>query len=305
MARRARSILLLAACAGALVACNLIAGLTEDYAVVGAKGDGSTPNDEASGDGSMNTDGSMQDSPVSEGGQDGGKDTSTTGPFCANLFAGDAANVSFCADFEEGGTQTGLNPFGWDSIFRAGTPDASFTIATPAMSGNGSAALDVVTDKAAAGTSSAAWLEHIIQNGDPNAGGSHYEAEMDFIDVSSPISYTALALITFDDGMAPIREHGFATTTGTTVSNLNPPGMSITDGHTWHHAIIRLDRPTVGGAYNRTLRLDAKELSISPAMTVTTMGGVKLRVGTFNTGTSGGDTAVLHARFDNIVVRQW
>jgi hypothetical protein len=295
MARRARSVVVLAVCAGALVACNLIAGLTEDYAVVPQ--DGAAPGTEAGADGAADGDGAKADAPISmtDGGMDSGTEAGPTVPFCETVDAGDAALV-FCEDFEEAGT----SPFGFDSIFSANTADASFTV-DPAGGLNGkSAGLRVVTDKGA--PSAAVWVEKIIAGNDPNQH-AHYEAQLDFEDEASAISYTALGLLTFDDGTSPVREHGFGTfANGTVLSKLSPQSDTVLDSHSWHHAVIRLDRPSVGAPYDRYLEIDSTPITVTPAMSLITTGGVELRLGTFNTGSG---TSVLRACFDNVVVREW
>lgn len=296
MARRtrinARAILALAGFAAALAACNLLAGLTEDYAV---DPDSATPSMTEAGDTSMvDPDGSKADSSMDgEVSVDAGRDAAPDGPFCKSI---DASAVVFCADFEE----AGASPFGWDSVFKGNTPSAVFTV--DPTGGYYGAGLDVVTQKDAS-ASAAAWFETIIVAGDPNQH-AHYEAELDFQDVASPITYTALGIITFDDGSSNPREHGFGTfNNGVSLSKLSPQGPeSILDKKEWHHAFIRLNRPTVGARYDRTLTIDKTDVVVTPAMALINSGGVQLRLGTFNTGTGSG---VLHARFDNVIVRQW
>ena len=303
MARRNRSVLVVAACAVALVACNLLAGLTEDYALA-PDGSAATMGGDGGGDESaVGPDGARPDSPAGDAGMDAADGRVPQVPFCDRVNDAGDASVVFCSDFEMGGSSADPNPFGWSDIMRFNGADASFTI--DPQGGYEGAGLHVITDKPVSGTSSAGWLEHFITAGDPNVA-AHYEAEMQVKAEASPITYTALGILTFDDGAAAVREHGIATnnsnmflkdlnpTTFLSVNNVLPPA--------WHHVVIQLDRPSPGAQYNRKLTIDTMTATVTPPMSLTSTGAVKLRIGTFNTGTS---TGVLKARFDNVVVRQW
>src|SRR5262245_2660922 len=118
MIRRARGLAAIAACALALGACNLIAGLTEDFSIA-PDGDGSIApgveagEDVSTKDSTVAEDGSAMDAPA-----DGSlPDTAKALSFCASQ---DAANVVFCTDFD---TAPDAAPFGWDSVAKYSTAD--------------------------------------------------------------------------------------------------------------------------------------------------------------------------------------
>lgn len=300
MAKRARSIVLLAGCAGALVACNLLAGLTEDYALSVEAGTGMT--NEAGDEGTVDPDGSKPDAPGNETSVDAADGSTPTVPFCDRINDAGDATVVFCSDFEAPGLSTDPTPFGWTDIKFFNGPDASFT--RDPQGGYEGAGLSVVTNKPVSATSAAAWLVHLVTPGDPNVA-AHYEAEMQVKSEASPISYTALGILTFDDRDASVREHGVAANSmNAFVQNLNPSTVvNVSNaGVPWHHVVIQLDRPTVGAQYNRKLTIDSMSGTVNPAMSFTSTGAVELRIGTFNTGSG---TGLLRARFDNVVVRQW
>lgn len=305
MAKRARAIVLLAGCAAALVACNLLAGLTDDYAYNEEAGSAMTSE---AGDESavVDPDGSRSDAPGNETSVDAADGSKpTTVPFCDRVNDAGDATVVFCSDFEAPDSSTGSMPFGWTSIKYINGADASFT--RDPQGGYEGAGLSVVTNKTPSGMSVAAWLEYSVTSGNPNVA-AHYEAEMQVKSEASPITYTALGILTFNDLDASVREHGVAAKdTNTFVQNLSPGSVVSVNNvpPPWHHVVIRLDRPTPGAQYDRRLTIDSRSDIVTPAMSFTNTGAVKLRIGTFNTGTSPTDTGMLRARFDNVVVRQW
>jgi len=290
MKRRGRHIVVVAFAAGALAACNLIAGFESEY-VVGSGTEGGTI------DSPVDTDSSTDGPVVLDGNSDAPTDGGTDGPLCP------VANELFCDDFEDADAAL----FGWSDL-RDFEGDASVRV-LPAVGHGSSAGLDVVMDKNASGTSIAAWLAKAVTGGSPLLYRK-YQLDFDFEVLSKPLkmSYAALGILTFPSG-GPDREHGIGVYQSDLISKLQPTAATVPSTGTWQHARVVLER--VDGSadmYDRiTFASDQtgvlKEIEKSPPSYFSPDGGgVQVRLGTFNTGTG---VDVLHARFDNVVVRGW
>jgi hypothetical protein len=268
-------------------ACNVLAGLTDEYRVA----------DDAGADGgTADKDGALADGFVP--GQEGGADAlvdqgSGGGRFCEKA---DKTNLVFCNDFEDGDTAAKV-PI-WTSI--ENTLGAKITVVDNAGLNETSRGLDV--DSTSGSTSTRNIILHqLLPVEKPNVGDyMQYDVELDFKVVENPVAsdYLAVGVLTFLN--ASPEDHGIAVYPGDkVVARLTPKANGVTPAlMTWHHAKIKLDRVGTGPSFTRTMSVDG---TVVDNTTVSSMGSSssEIRIGIFYTA---GGAGRIHTVFDNIVV---
>lgn len=286
--RSFRSMIAAIAFAGALAACNLIAGLGEDFVVDPNAGDGPvTP---------------------TEGGTDGRPDGSTDGQQTdapADNAVGDArfscvgVDADFCDDFE---TPTVDPNFGWTSTQRSPTASDAAVAILPEAGIGGSYGLYVSMYESTPGFSTGdfAWLTQSIGGPDPR-NNALIDVEFDFRVPERTVDYLATGILAFPNGGAP-GEFGVAAYPTNKVSHTGgtPAADAVGPNSAWHHAHIVLER-TDASIVKRTAFIDTKLQSSTGGHAVPGAGGTELRLGTFNAGAGVG---VNSAFFDNVIIRR-
>lgn len=293
MPRRARSnakaLVALATFAAALAACNLIAGLTEDYSVV--SGDGSTPSGEAGGDGPVDPDGAKDGSPNTDGGQDGTITPDALPParYCDSL---DASGLDFCHDFED--DTLGVMPT-WSRFQKDLGTDASIEVSAEGGLG-GSRGLVFETYTASTGNRNTFLVETLAATKQPGDFLS-YDIEFDFLVVAS-LPDEAVGVLNFT-GATP-EDHGVAAySTLDLASKLAPKGTApgVKLGSKWHHVRISLEHTAPGTMFNKRIAIDGEMNVDTATVSVASASATEVRIGVFSTAGSG-RTRVL---FDNVV----
>lgn len=291
--RHFRVLLLTLGCAGAIGACNAIAGLGEDFVVDPSRSDGSLPTNEAGSDGQSGdggTDAQASDAPTDTFVPDG-----ATGPFCASADSG-TNGKGYCWDFE---SADGPPSFGWSGKLSP-TGYAMDVIADAGAAG--SRGLDVTLTQSTG--SKNGWLFQTLPfAGAPNAF-SHMELEFDFNVVSVTALYaTGLGMLTFPAVSADVHEFGVSQyKTGSTVSRLSVEGSeaALVKG-TWQRAKIVLDRPDGAVDFVERVTVGVVEVDTQTGIKPGT-GATEIRLGLFSTS---GENGSIHAKFDNVVLRRW
>jgi predicted small secreted protein len=300
--RRLQTMAGVAALAAALAACNLIAGLGEDFRL---DTDGSiTPGEDGGLDGS-NADGSLPDGSPLEGSSDappgdGGKLEN----FCDVT---DAGAKGYCWDFEQAGSGPKFN---WDTPFFEN--DASIVnaaaVVQPGIGIGGSHALEVYLSQTGTNLTSNVWLPKPLASVGAPSSLSRIEVDFDFNVVQVNGLYSAgIGMITFPSAASP-KEFGISTyQNGNTISRLVSVGTeaSITLD-TWHHVRIVLVKTDGSATFSETV--DVTPDGGSPTNVETRSGlnpgsGItEIRLGVFSTA---GGTGDMRVRFDHLVVRRF
>jgi hypothetical protein len=294
MARKARSIVIVAVCAGALVACNLIAGLTEDYAYNAANGDGGPGSTDGNTDGMGLTEGSTTDSPSGDAGTDA-KNDAITGRFCDGV---DKTGLDFCADFED--DPVGVAPAWTPGLNDTTGVDASVKVM--ASAGHDSArGLDIQCDTSNTGISRNSFFARTLPPTDAPATFLSYDIEFDFRLVSSAITDEAVGVLNFT-GASP-EDHGVAAYPSMSlISKLSPKGAApgVADSFGWHHARISLTHAAAGTPFNKSVVVDEDAGAVvdTGSVSTTNTSATQVRIGIFSSGFGAG---VVHATFDNVV----
>lgn len=273
----------------ALVACNAISGLDEEFVLVPFDGgaDGSvdaTATDGASNDGTSTTDVTTSDSPT-----DGG------GPSDAfSCDAGDGANVAFCTDFETDASWT-------DSELDEGT------VAFELDAGlGGSRGMHAHVNNATISRRAALWKR--ISGPDAKTY-THYDVAFDFMIAGKTFPYAALGVfaLTQPAGGGGLRYYGPASFGDKTLDVVDDPpdivpdkiGVVGVDG-AWHHAFMALDREGAG-TYAVSLRLDGTTVDTRTGFDFGDAQTAELRIGILFTSTAAG---TMDLYVDNVLVHR-
>ncbi len=276
--------------AGALAACNLIAGLGEDFVVdPDAAGGPVTP---------------------TEGGTDGQADAATDGPpttdaptdrfvpdaavllFCDLADTGTNGN-GFCDDFE---SDAGPPEFGWTSVLIE--RDASVRV-SPKVGVGGSRGLDVYLSQPTGGSSNV-WLAKTLTTA---VSDTRVELEFEF-NVASPVTIfsAGLGMLTFPAGGSP-KEFGISTYMNASVisqlGTIDAQQKAISPNK-WYRTLVVLDRPNTGALFSETVTVDGTV--VDTVSNITPAGSTEIRLGLFSTA---GSTGSMRVRFDHVVVRSW
>jgi predicted small secreted protein len=283
--RRLRVIAGVAALGSALAACNLIAGLGEDFRVGetggGAEGGGDAIAADGAVEGASPGDSQTDTQPL--------VDASTEDALCPST-------AFFCDDFE--GPRT--TPFGWNQAVDMSL-DASIAV-EPGMGFNGaSQGLRVAkyerTPDFSTGTN--AYLMKIVASGNPGAY-LRFDVGFHFRRLKMDTDYAELAILTFPNGAAD-REHGVAAYELDLVSTLKIAGAKAqNDGAMWHRANVILSRPTaLTATFARTVIIDGVIVDATTGYSFPTTGNTELRLGVQNLGQR---TGVVEAAYDNVSI---
>ena len=259
--RRFRAMLMAIGCAGAIAACNAIAGLGEDFALDPNAADGSLASmDEGGTLEGGGRDGSRTDGQL----PDGGSDTSTTDgaaeTFCATADSGDNAK-GYCWDFEMAG---GPPNYGWNAPRIE--KDASLKVLLGSGI-DGSHGLEVYVEQKV-GSLSNVWLGKTLTSA---AGDVHLELEYEFaVQASANIMYSAgVGMLAFyQTGTAP-NEFGVSTYEYSVVASRlktldSTKAAPIAPDGSWHKARVVLDRGTTAALFSETASVDGTEVEALP-----------------------------------------
>jgi hypothetical protein len=286
-----RMIAATAVLASLIAACNLLAGLNEDYRY---EADGAAPPNDGGGDGGP-ADGALDGvvPPVDA------SDAAVTKPFCDTA---DAGPKGYCDDFEKSPPAL---PFGWSDSER----DVDAGIAVVADAGmDHSHGLTIVLAQTSTSNNTAWLVKKVgIQAADTFV---KYELAFDFNVVAIDGIYSAdLAMLTFPSSAQPEREFGIAQYgTGTAISRLSTQGSMgapVVFGK-WMHADVVLERTPPATTFTKTIIVSTDG---SP-VTVDTGTGIsagssqdtEIRVGIFSTAAGAGSISM---QFDNVLLRRW
>jgi len=279
----------------AVSACNVIAGLSDDYRV----GDGGTgPTGEGGGaDGNADKDGALPDGFAPDGGADALPDQLVTdgGRFCDTV---DKVGLDFCNDFEDG--PTAATTATWTGI--QNTLAATIKVVDNAGLNESSRGLDV--DSASASTASRnIFLHKTLPGAKPIGDYLRYDVEFDFKLLASADAYVAVGVINFTG--AAQEDHGVAAyPTDDVIGRLTPKTTGVSPAkNKWHHVHIVLSHATAGALFSRTITVDSDAGVVDNTASVTTASATltELRMGIFYTGGAAGQ---IHVMFDNIVARR-
>jgi hypothetical protein len=287
----------------AVSACTALAGLTDDYRL--ANGDG-TAGEGGSTDGNVGKDGALPDGfvPGSDGGADATQDqlVGDGGAFCDSV---PQMGLEVCDDFENDGSTT------WTTNNDVGAGATSMIAPTGGM--NGSAGLQLAINLPVGSPSKHFWKAKLLPQGNNPTTYQHYEVQFDFRVSSGTLAYAAIGTLSFTSTADPEQDHGVAVGNGNSFGTPPSIGTAVTDNNIpaphWHRMHLLLDRgSSPSSPYIRKLTITdslgaVTTIDSGSSHVIAAAGDTELRIGTFNTFTSG--AGALQVVFDNVFVRRY